>query len=100
MLGIDALIAPMVPAGAWRAACKSHQDRDFVRGGLPLTGITSKTVSQIIHGHASFSPDLAIQFERVLGIAAEIWIGMLSSYQLLQSRREAGYGEPGGGESF
>lgn len=29
-------------------------------------GIATKTVSQIIHGHASFSPEVAIQFERVL----------------------------------
>jgi HTH-type transcriptional regulator / antitoxin HigA len=51
-------------------------------------GIATKTVSQIIHGHASFSPEVAIQFERVLGISAEIWTGMLSSYQLQESRRQ------------
>lgn len=51
-------------------------------------GIAAKTVSQIIHGHASFSPEVAIQFERVLGISAEIWMSMLASYQLQESRRE------------
>ena len=51
-------------------------------------GLSPKTVSQIVNGKASFSPDVALQFERVLGIAAEIWLGMLSSSQLFQSRKE------------
>lgn len=51
-------------------------------------GLSAKTVSQIVNGKVSFSPDVALQFERVLGVAAEIWLGMLSSSQLFHSRRE------------
>lgn len=51
-------------------------------------GLSAKTVSQIVNGKVTFSPDVALQFEKVLGIAAEIWLGMLSSWQLFQSRKE------------
>lgn len=59
---------------------------DFAR----RCGITPKTVSQILNQNANFSTEVAIQFEKVLGISAEIWLGMLSALQLLESRhREA-----------
>jgi addiction module HigA family antidote len=51
-------------------------------------GLSPKTISQIVNGKAFFSPDVALQFERVLGVAAEIWLCMLSSSQLFQSRTE------------
>ncbi len=51
-------------------------------------GISLKTVSQIIHGKASFSPDVALQFQNVLGVSAEIWLRLQSSYQLHESRAE------------
>lgn len=50
--------------------------------------LSPKTVSQIINGHVAFSPDVALQFETVLGISARIWTGMLASYQLSASREE------------
>lgn len=51
-------------------------------------GLSPKTVSQIVNGKASFSPDVALQFEMVLGIAAEIWLGILYSWQLFHSRKQ------------
>ncbi len=51
-------------------------------------GLSPKTVSQIVNGKASFSPDIALQFEKVLGVAAEIWLGILYSWQLFQSRKQ------------
>ena len=51
-------------------------------------GLSPKTVSQIVNGKASFSPDVALQFEMVLGVAAEIWLGILYSWQLFQSRKQ------------
>ena len=51
-------------------------------------GISAKTISQIVNGKVSFSPEVALQFEKVLGVSAEIWLRMLSSSQLLQSRIE------------
>jgi addiction module HigA family antidote len=50
-------------------------------------GLTAKTVSQIVNRRVVFSPEVAIQFETVLGISAEIWMGLLASYQLRESRK-------------
>jgi len=48
--------------------------------------ISPKTVSQIIGGEASISPDLAIRFERVLGVSATIWNNLEGFYRLYQAR--------------
>ena len=50
-------------------------------------GLTAKTVSQIVNRRVAFSPEAAIQFEKVLGISADIWMGLLSAYQLHETRR-------------
>jgi len=50
--------------------------------------LTAKTVSQIINGRAAFSPAVALQFEMVLGISAEIWLGLLSAHNLHEIRTQ------------
>ena len=50
--------------------------------------LSPKTVSQIINGHCTFSSDVALQFETVLGISAGIWMSLVASYQLHQAREE------------
>jgi len=49
-------------------------------------GLTPKTVSQIIKQRAAFSTETALQFEKILGIPARIWLRMLSDYELFESR--------------
>lgn len=49
-------------------------------------GLSAKTISQIINQQSNFSTEVAIQFERVLGISAEIWTRMLAEFQLHESR--------------
>ena len=49
-------------------------------------GRTPKLVSEIISGKAPLEPETAIQFERVLGVNASIWLGIESDYQLYQTR--------------
>jgi addiction module HigA family antidote len=50
--------------------------------------LSPKTVSQIINGHATFSSDVALHFETVLGISAGIWMNLVAAYQLHQAREE------------
>ena len=50
--------------------------------------LSPKTVSQIINGHSTFSSDVALQFETVLGISAGVWMNLIASYQLHQAREE------------
>ncbi len=52
------------------------------------TGITPKTISQIIAGKTMYSTELALIFERTLGISAGIWISLSEKYQLMQMRKK------------
>ena len=45
-------------------------------------GRSPKLISEIIAGKAPVEPKTAIQFERVLGVDAEIWLGIETDYRL------------------
>ena len=45
------------------------------------TGITPKTVNQIVKGEAPVSHETALQFERVLGTPAHVWNNLESQYR-------------------
>jgi HTH-type transcriptional regulator/antitoxin HigA len=50
--------------------------------------LSVKTVSQIINGKAPVTPETAIQFERVLGVSANIWNNLDAHYRLHMAKRE------------
>ncbi len=50
-------------------------------------GVSTKYVSQIINCKSFFSSDIAVQFERVLGISAEILMNFVTNYQMFESRK-------------
>lgn len=52
------------------------------------TGLSTKHISQIIGGKASITPEVALHFERVLGMDASIWLGLEKEYQLFIARQE------------
>lgn len=52
------------------------------RCGRPL-----KTISEIVHGKAAITPETAIQFERVLGVSATLWLALESTYRLALADR-------------
>ena len=47
---------------------------------------SAKLISEIVSGKAPIEPITAVQFERVLGVDAEIWLGIEKDYQLHQIR--------------
>ena len=49
-------------------------------------GISNKTVSQIIHGKSTITPEMAIKFERALGSSASLWINLSTDYELNLAR--------------
>jgi len=51
-------------------------------------GRSPKLISEIIAGKARLGPETALQFERVLGVDASIWLNIESTYQI-HERREA-----------
>ena len=49
-------------------------------------GRSAKLISEIVAGKAPVEPATALQFERVLGMDARIWLGIEADYQLHQRR--------------
>ena len=49
-------------------------------------GRSSKLISEIIAGKAPVEPETALQFEKVLGVDAGIWLGIETDYQLHRAR--------------
>lgn len=49
-------------------------------------GRTPKLISEIIAGKAPVEPNTALQFEKVLGLAAYIWLGIEQDYRLHLAR--------------
>ena len=49
-------------------------------------GRSPKLISEIIAGKAPLEPGTALQFEKVLGVDASIWLGIESDYQLYRAR--------------
>jgi len=46
------------------------------------TGLTPKHINRIIRGHNGYSPDVALRFQRVLGIGARFWLMALANHGL------------------
>ncbi len=62
--------------------------RGMTQAELALrTGRPLKTINEIIKGKANITADTALQFERVLGIAAEFWINRDAQYRESQARQ-------------
>lgn len=49
-------------------------------------GRSAKLISEIIAGKAPIEPVTALQFEKVLGLDASVWLGMETDYRLHQER--------------
>ena len=49
-------------------------------------GRSAKLISEIVAGKAPIEPRTALQFEKVLGIDAEIWLGIETDYRLQRTR--------------
>ena len=49
-------------------------------------GRSAKLISEIIAGKAPLEPGTALQFEKVLGVDASIWLGIESDYRLHRAR--------------
>ena len=63
--------------------------RGISKGDLAKrTGLTPKTISQIINGKAPVTSETALALEHALGISAETWSNLDSQYRLFQARKE------------
>ena len=53
------------------------------------TGLTAKTINQIIKGKAPLTPDTALRLERVTGLPARTWNNLEANYREQLSRLES-----------
>lgn len=60
-------------------------------------GRSPKLISEIIAGKAPLEPETALQFEKVLGVDASIWLGIEADYQLYRARETEAAGVAGCG---
>lgn len=63
--------------------------------GLTITqaakglGVTRKTLSLLLNGHASISPEMAIRLSKAFGRSPESWLELQSLYDLAQISKQA-----------
>lgn len=75
-----------VPPGAIlaeRLEARGASQADFAR----RCGRSPKLISEIVAGKAPVEPKTALQFEKVTGVAAHIWLGIEADYRLHRERK-------------
>lgn len=65
-----------------RLAAHDISNAEFAR----RCGRSPKLISDIVAGKAPIEPKTALQFEKVLGVDADIWLGIEKDYRLHQTR--------------
>jgi len=50
-------------------------------------GVTRKTLSQLLNGHAGISPEMAIRLSKAFGRSPESWLRIQSQYDLAQAEQ-------------
>jgi antitoxin HigA-1 len=52
-------------------------------------GVTRKTLSLLVNGHAGISPEMAVRLSQAFGRSPESWLQLQVQYDLAQVRRSA-----------
>ena len=52
-----------------------------------ILGVARHTLSRVLHGHASISPEMAVRLEKAGWSNAEFWLRRQTNYDLAQVRR-------------
>jgi antitoxin HigA-1 len=61
-----------------------------VTDGAKALGVTRPTLSRILNGKASVSPEMAVRLEKALGSSAGFWLRLQLNYDLAQIRARSG----------
>ncbi|RIK58289.1 MAG: addiction module antidote protein, HigA family [Chloroflexi bacterium] len=54
-----------------------------------VLGVTRPTVSRLINGHASVSPEMAVRLSKAFGSTPEFWLRLQLNYDLAQIQAKA-----------
>ncbi|WEK42987.1 MAG: HigA family addiction module antitoxin [Candidatus Sphingomonas colombiensis] len=53
-------------------------------------GVSRQALSNLLHGHAALTADMAIRFEKAFGVKADTLMRMQTAYELAQARAHEG----------
>jgi addiction module HigA family antidote len=51
-------------------------------------GVARKTISKIINGHSSITPEMALRLEIVFGSTAQTWLNMQTAFDLWRMNKK------------
>jgi antitoxin HigA-1 len=60
-----------------------------VTGAAEVLGVTRVTVSKVINGRSSISPEMAIRLSQAFGSTPDFWLRLQLNYDLEQAREKA-----------
>jgi addiction module HigA family antidote len=61
-----------------------------VTDGAKALGVTRATLSRLLNGKASVSPEMAVRLEKALGSSAGFWLRLQLNYDLAQIQARSG----------
>ena len=60
-----------------------------VTSAAAILGVTRPTLSNLLNGKASLSPEMALRFEKAFGLKMDTLLRMQTSYNIAQTRKTA-----------
>ena len=60
-----------------------------VTEGTKVLGVSRKTLSDLVNGHAGISPEMAIRLSKAFGSRPEVWAGIQLDYDIVQAMKRA-----------
>lgn len=80
---------PPHPGRSIRDACLQPLGLSVAEAARAL-GVARHTLSRVLNGHASISPEMALRLEFAGWSTADHWLRLQSAYGLAQARKQAG----------
>lgn len=79
---------PPHPGEIIRELCLEPLGLTVTRAAQGL-GVTRKTLSMLLNGHAGISPEMALRLSQAFGRSSESWLQLQAQYDLAQVRKSA-----------
>ena len=79
---------PPHPGGIIRDLCIKPLGLTVTQAAQGL-GVTRKTLSLLLNGHAGISPEMAVRLSQAFGRSAESWLQLQVQYDIAQVKRSA-----------
>ncbi|MFA4901189.1 MAG: HigA family addiction module antitoxin [Desulfobaccales bacterium] len=83
-----AMKTPPHPGEIIRDLCLEPLGLTITRAAQGL-GVSRKTLSMLLNGHAGISPEMAVRLSQVFGRSPESWLQLQVQYDLAQVRKSA-----------